>query len=248
MNPYDKLRGSMSFPINYELGRSMSTLSDSRGKAISQGCKNYVVKLVACKPGPEGGPPVECGFFNGFFYTDEAPLILTCGHIDGWDGATSYHALLYHGTPVEQRLDLQLIKFGRETGPQQTTDGIPFNGHAPDLALLRASSQPAHALRPFAAQVTTGDTVFVIGFKGKNEAQLTFDQGIVVYRGMQEMLLTGYADNGFSGCPVFSFDGFVAGMVVGCDGYTVKHTKAISTEIIHSWLRGGETICPGFLS
>jgi len=238
----------MGFSIDYELGRSMSTLSESRGKAIFQGCKNYVVKLIACKPGPEGGPLVECGFFNGFFYNDKEPLILTCGHIDGWNGATSYYALLYHGTPMEQRLDVEFIKVGSETGPQQAPDGTWFKGHEPDLALLKASGQPAHPPRPFAAQVTTGDTVFVIGFKGKNEAQLTFDQGIVAYRGMQEMLLTGYAENGFSGCPVISFDGFFAGMVVGCDGYTVKHTKAISAEIIHSWLQGGDAKFPGFLS
>jgi hypothetical protein len=249
MNASDRLRGSMGFPIDYELGRSLSALSDMRGKAIFEGCKNYVVKLVACKPGlTDGDPPVECGFFNGFFYTNEAPLILSCGHIDGFDGATSYHALMYHGTPFEQRLDLQLVKVGHPTGAQKTDNGIPFNGHSPDLVLLRASIQLARPPRPFASQVTTGDTIFIVGFKGKSEPQLTFDQGIVAHRGMQDMLVTGYADNGFSGCPIFSFDGFFAGMVLGYDGKTVKHTLAVSAQTIHEWLVGGDHVCPGFLS
>lgn len=183
------------------------------------------MKLVASKPGLKvTGPPIECGFFNGFFYTNKGPLILTHGHIDGFAGATLYHALLHPGTRMEERLDLELVKAGSSTGPQ-TNNGTPFNGHDPDLVLLRASKQLADPPRPFAAQVTTGDIVFVIGYKGKNKAQLTFDQGLVAYRGMNEMLVTCYADDGFSGCPIFNSNGFFAGMVLGFDGTTNKHTS-----------------------
>lgn len=121
-------------PVDLELSKNLAEQSATGGKAIFEGCKNFVVKLVACKPGlTDTDPPIECGFFTGFFYTDEDPVILTCGHVDGFDGATAYQALLYPGTPLEVRLDLELVKAGWPTGPQHTKDGIPFNGHAPDL-------------------------------------------------------------------------------------------------------------------
>lgn len=89
--------------------------------------------------------------------------------------------------------------------------------------------------------------MFIIGFKGKSEAQSTFDHGIVTYRGMQDMLLTRCTDKGFSGSPIFNFDGYFAGMVLGWDD-TLKQTTAVSVQTIHAWLVGGNKVCPGFQS
>ena len=66
MDPYDKLRGSMGFPIDLELDRAMSTYKEKKLVAIYKGCENYVVKLRCCS---ENG--TIKGFFNGFFYSPQ---------------------------------------------------------------------------------------------------------------------------------------------------------------------------------
>jgi hypothetical protein len=54
-----------------------------------------VVKLVFCSGGE------KTGFFNGFFYSD-GNLILSSGHISGFDGADKYEALFFQGTTLER--------------------------------------------------------------------------------------------------------------------------------------------------
>jgi hypothetical protein len=244
MNDYDRLLGSMGFPVDYMLGRSViSTAAEHKRKVIYEGCKNYVVKLECMKDNQ------VVGFFNGFMYHDDQPLILTSGHIDCYAEATNYFALFYEGTALQQRVELQSLMFGRPVGVNRTTDGITYNGHDPDLALFASSYKPVHGLRPFGAgQPSVGATVFIVGFKGKQEPQLSISEGHVSYVGIScfHVSITAYADNGYSGSPVFNADGYVIGMVMSGDGHTNKNVVAVPTTTIDTWLRMGENSYPGF--
>eukprot|EP00955_Chlamydomonas_euryale_P100183 365266-Chlamydomonas_euryale.AAC.3 len=241
MNDYDRLLGSMGFPIDYQLGRSViSAAAEHKRKVIYEGCKNYVVKLECLKDNK------VVGFFNGFMYHD-LPLILTSGHIDCYAGATNYFALFYEGTALQQKVELKPLKFGQPAGVQQTFDGIPYNAHDPDLALFESSHNPVHGCRPFGAgQPSVGATVFIIGFKDKEEPQLSISEGHVSYVGISCFHVAAYADNGYSGSPVFNADGYVIGMVMAGDGHTNKNVVVVPTTTIDNWLRLGEISHPGF--
>ena len=217
-------------------------------KVIYEGCKDYVVKLECMKDNQ------VVGFFNGFMYHDDQPLILTSGHIDCYAEATNYFAWFFEGTALQQRVELQSLMFGRPVGVNRTTDGITYNGHDPDLALF-ASNKPVHdghvmdmiyRPRPFGAgQPSVGATVFIVGFKGKQEPQLSISEGHVSYAGIScfHVSITAYADNGYSGSPVFNADGYVVGMVMSGDD---KNVVAVPTTTIDTWLRMGENSYPGF--
>lgn len=232
MDDYNMKRGAMNFPVDYELGAAVARHYEARRKSVYNACKNYVVKIICFTDDDK-----QCGFFNGFFYHDTAPYILTCGHIVRFEGATKYKALLFHGTSMEQQLDLQLTKHGQEVKHMQ---------FVPDVAVFTYScGQPLHPPRPFAATATVGDTVYVAGFKGCDEPQLVFSEGMVSYSGMGGMTITTYADNGFSGCPVFNMDGFIVGMVAGGDGLTIKQVNTVPALTIHGWLISSDPVCPG---
>jgi hypothetical protein len=237
----------MGFPVNYELGRAVSdNMAEMKRKAIYEGCKNYVVKLICLDTFGN-----TCGFFNGFMYCSDEPLILTSGHMINFNGATRYQATFFQGTACEQRVELQLVKTGFPIA-HTSSNGTPCVVYNPDTALFKydAKAIPPHPLRPYAAQASVGDTVFIAGFKGKEEPQLSFSDGIVSWIGWSknttEMHVTAYADNGYSGSPVFNADGYVIGMVKGGDGHTIKQVVVVPVANIHQWLGASEPVQPGF--
>jgi len=233
----------MGMPVDYELGRDIGT-DERKRKAIFEGCKDYVFKLV-CE---EGG--VVKGHFNGFMYTNEPPLILTSGHIMNYNGCSKYFACFYQGTEQADRVELQLLKAGLHQGTEQTSSGLTINEYSPDAAVFKfapGSSVPlVSAPRPFAATASVGDTAFIVGFKAKDEPQLSFSEGVVSYSGVTVLHTTAYADNGYSGSPVFNNDGFVIGMVQGDEGTTTKQVTAVPATVLHSWLSMLPPSCPGF--
>lgn len=229
MDPYDRLRGAMGFPVDYELGQRIMS-GEHKRTAIFGACKNYVVKLECQRD------DVVVGFFNGYMYCDD-PLILTAGHVNGYDGATKVFACFYEGTILSNRVELELIKVGNPLGSRLTSTGVIYNAYDPDCAVYKSPTPlPAASVRPYAATASVGDTSLIVGFKGKGEPQLSFSDGHVAYAGLSVLQVTNNADNGYSGSPVFNSAGFIIGMVQGEEGTTFKHVNVVPATIINQWL------------
>lgn len=236
MNHYDKLRGSMGFPIDYEMGSALAKHHTYKLKVIYEGCKNYVVKLQCTGHG-------NTSFFNGFFYSDNNH-ILTSGHIVGFNGADKYYAVFDKGTSQEATSELQLLHVGTLVREATNSSDVPFNVYVPDVAVFQCPYVPAHPPRPFAIRASPGDQVCVVGFRGVDEAQLSISDGIVSYVNMETMHITAHADEGYSGSPVLSSEGYVVGMVKVGVGTSIKQVEVVPADNIHSFLRSKGL--PGF--
>jgi hypothetical protein len=240
MDIYSKTRGV--FPVDYELGRVVSKYRQERRKQVLNVVKHQVVKIV-CSDG--NGDCV--GFFNAFFYLDTEPLLLTAGHIVGWNGATVYTAVLQQRTESELCVQLgQPIKVGAEAGMQHTAQGVAFMSRQPDIAVFRCPQQPPVPPRCSAALIAaTGDDFYSVGYKGVDEAQLVFSEGTITSVGLSGMVLSGCIDESFSGAPVFNSDGYLVGMVQGGDGTAIMQVNMVPTYTIHHFLQTGEPVLPG---
>jgi hypothetical protein len=75
-----------------------------------------------------------------------------------------------------------------------------------------------------------------VGFKGVEEPQLSISDGIVSYVGFDSMHITAHADDGYSGSPVLSTQGYVVGMIKGALGTTIKQVEVVSAQKIHDFL------------
>lgn len=84
--------------------------------------------------------------------------------------------------------------------------------------------------------VSPGDPVCVVGFKGVDEAQLSISDGIVSFSTMDTMHITAHADNGYSGSPVLSSDGYFVGMVKAGLGISIKQVEVVPAQVIHAFL------------
>ncbi|GIM01735.1 hypothetical protein Vretimale_6519 [Volvox reticuliferus] len=213
MENYNWLRANMGFDVDYELGRSLSSAVETKRKKIYDRCRRYVLKVLCEKDDGE-----LMGFFNGFLYCGTAPLLLTTGHIVG--GATKYFASFYDGEELQAKCEMTLLRFGGEAQSGDTAT------KEPDVAVFRVEGNiPSFPPPPFGASTTVGDTAYIIGYKGREDPQLTLSEGLVSYVGLSDILTTVFADKGYSGCPVFNSYGFVIGMVKGCDGNTIKQVS-----------------------
>jgi S1-C subfamily serine protease len=219
----------MCFPIDYELGQAIIKNNEAKLKAIYEACKGYVVKLISSKGGQNQG------FFNGFFYSD-SNIILSSGHICGFNGADKYEAVFYQGSTLEHRVELELLHVGSFVHDTTTHNGTPVKVYNPDVAVLECPNVPPHPPRPFAEHVTPGTLVCVVGFKGVEEPQLSISDGIVSYVGFDSMHITAHADDGYSGSPVLSTQGYVVGMIKGALGTTIKQVEVVSAQKIHDFL------------
>mmetsp|Transcript_37806 Transcript_37806/g.106836 ORF Transcript_37806/g.106836 Transcript_37806/m.106836 type:complete len:235 (-) Transcript_37806:67-771(-) len=216
---YNRRRGAMGFPVDYELGLAHSRVAETWREHIYTVSKVFVIK-ISCESGGR-----EIGFFNGFLYCDNAPYVITCGHIMKVQDVTRYLATTFDGTQRSSRVELAPRFHSLE---------------APDVAVFEyTSGVPPHAPRPLPAEVAIGQTVYVVGFKGMQEPQLTFTDGIVAhYNPFVDPLIscTAYADDVFSGSPVFNIYGFLVGMVQGCQGTTIHLVKLVPALEIHRFL------------
>ncbi|GAX78990.1 hypothetical protein CEUSTIGMA_g6430.t1 [Chlamydomonas eustigma] len=209
MDPYEKWRGSLGYPI--DLGHAVNKYKDMKLKAIYEGSRSNVVKLVCSK-----------------------------GHISGFDNADKYEALFFHGTEFEKSCELTLLHVGMFIRQDVSNTGCCFNVYSPDVAVLKCPDdvdvQTGHSPRPFAEQVYQGASVCIVGYKGVDEPQLSISDGIVSFVGLDIMHVTANADNGYSGSPVLSAQGYVVGMVKGGVGTTIKQVEVVAVKTIHDFL------------
>jgi len=219
------MRGLLGFPVDYEMGRALQAHGQSRSEALYNATKAYVVKLV-CKDAAGG----ECGFFNGFFYHDFEPYIVTTAHIIGFEGANQYVAMLFDGTCLSEQIVLEVVK----------------SNPAMDVAVFRSAARLPHPPCSQAAVVGISDTVYVVGFKARPEAQLMFNEGRVTHVSVDGTFTTSaYADAGFSGAPVFNMDGYFVGMVKSGDGRVILQPVCVGAISIHGALISEPHPLPG---
>ena len=100
--------------------------------------------------------------------------------------------------------------------------------------MLYCDNVPPHPHRPMARVCGVGDIATVVGFKGRAEPQLYYTDGVVSNLGLREMTITSHADNRYSGCPVFDLDGFLIGMVKGCQ--TMSEVVVVPSATIDALL------------
>ncbi|GAX78988.1 hypothetical protein CEUSTIGMA_g6428.t1 [Chlamydomonas eustigma] len=234
MDPYEKWRGSMGYPIDLEMGHAVNKYKDMKLKAINEGSRSNVVKLVCSKGNKRS-------FFNGFFYNNDSSLILSSGHISGFDNADKYEALFFHGTEFEKSCELTLLHVGMFIRQEVSNTGCCFNVYSPDVAVLKCPDdvdvQIGNSPRPFAEQVYQGASVCIVGYKGVDEPQLSISDGIVSFVGLDIMHVAANADNGYAGSPVLSSQGYVVGMVKGGVGTTIKQVvEVVAVNKIHNFL------------
>jgi len=228
---YYRRRGLLGFPVDYEMGHALQAHGQVRSKAIYDATKSYVVK-IECK----NAAGKVCGFFNGFFYHDVEPYIITTGHIIGFEGANQYVLMLFDGQ--SQQIALKVIKCDS----------------AADVAVFCCEKRLPHPLSSRAAPVNIADTVYVVGFRGSSDAQLTFNEGKVAVVSFDGTFLTSmYADEGFSGAPVFNMDCQFVGMVntrtmmhtKSGEGQAIKQVLCVGAPIIHYVLTSAPDPLPG---
>lgn len=222
---YDRMRGPLGFPVDYEMGRALQAHGQSRSEAVYNATKAYVVKLV-CKDASGR----ECGFFNGFFYHDSEPYIVTTAHIIGFEGANQYVAMLFDGTHLSEQIVLEVVK----------------NNFAMDVAVFRSAARLPHPPCSQAVLVGIAHTVYVVGFKARTDAQLTFNEGRVTHASVDgTFTISAYADAGFSGAPVFNMDGYFVGMVKGSEGQVILQPVCVGAISINSALVSEPHPLPG---
>jgi len=225
------MRGAFGFPVHPELAKTLAQYMERQGKMVFEISKHLVVKIVCVKQAADGTPQI-CGFFNGFFYHDTDPLIITVGRIKGFAGATRYCAMFPDGTQHE----LTIKKSGL---PKEECFNSVHICFWPDVTIMECDQQPAHPPRPYASVASVNETVFVTGFKRADDAQLVLSQATVSYDGMDGMTITGYTDIGFPGSPVFSANAAVVGMVIGGEGSSINQVKMVPATSIHQLLQSG---------
>lgn len=228
MDPYNRLRASMGFPIDFELGRAYTHAIQNKNHSILAFAKNFVVKIVVML----AASAQEVAYLNGFFYHDTEPLIVTSGHImNSVTDKTIIVAKMFDGTALAKEFKMTLVKHGAHSG------AVP-SSYNPDIAVFRVSEMPAHPPRPTGREAQIGDIACIVGFKGRHEPQLSFADGSVSFIDMEFMTVTAYGDNGLSGSPIFDSDGFLIGMVEGgeAEGMTNKQVRAVSAKTLHHFL------------
>ena len=197
----------MGFPVDHDIGLVAAAHWRQHVFAVS---KVFVVK-ISCESSGQ-----EKGFFNGFMYCGNAPYVITTGHIMALQDVTRYVAITPDGTSVE----------------------LTPKVHSLNVAVFECNCEvPPLTKRPLPAEVAVAQTVYIVGFKGVQEPQLTFTDGIVAhYNPFVDPLIycTAYADKGLRGSPVFNMYGFLVGMVHGCRGTTIQQVPALE---IHRFLQ-----------
>lgn len=225
----------MSCPVDLEVDEAMFAYKKNKLQAIYKGSMDYVVKIICSS---EAGNPSSRCIFNGFFY-GEGNLILSSSRIANFNGADKYEALFFEGDgQLPKCCRLTLLMVGALVRQETTAENVTYAVHRPDVAVFECPSNdvPPHRPRPYGEQVHLGSSVCFIGYKAVDEPQLSISEGIVSYTSLDTMRITAHADDEFSGSPVFSTQGYVAGMIGGRVGSSINQVEVVDVTTLHLFL------------
>jgi S1-C subfamily serine protease len=133
--------------------------------------------------------------------------------------------------------------------PDGTQSDVIIIGQDPvaDISVIKVDrSCPLPNLRHNAPSV--GDTVYILGFSSGSE--LNFTKGMVTSMEQAAIFTTdAYADNGFSGGPVFNLHMEIVGMVKGGAGFvqgiTNQQVRCINVAKVEGFVSGMMALSPG---
>eukprot|EP00798_Chlamydomonas_sp_ICE-L_P010995 gene10995-18991_t len=105
-----------------------------------------------------------------------------------------------------------------------------------DISVIKVDAPcPLPTVRHTAPNV--GDTVYFLGFS--SASKLNFTKGMVTSMEQAAIFTTdAYADNGFSGGPVFNLHMELVGMVLGGAGITNQHVRCVHVAKVEGFVSG----------
>ena len=105
-----------------------------------------------------------------------------------------------------------------------------------DISVIKVDAPcPLPTVRHTAPNV--GDTVYFLGFS--SASKLNFTKGMVTSMEQAAIFTTdAYADNGFSGGPVFNLHMELVGMVLGGAGITNQHVRCVNVAKVEGFVSG----------
>jgi len=195
MDPYFKhyQMSRFRFGMDTELDpQQLALATQTNDHNICEKMSPYMVKINTKNP---DGSIASCG--SGFHAINTKHALVTSAHVVLPE---SKELLVCY--PDGSQGQAKLITKDRET----------------DVALVKADRYcNLPTLRSRTASM--GDTVYILGFSGASN-DLNFTKGMVSSLHQGGFTTTAFADNGFSGGPVFSIHMELLGMVRGGAGYT----------------------------
>ncbi len=157
---------------------------------------------------------------TSFYFIHGARLLVTAAHVVSAAGCTDTIVALY---PTGEQSDVKVIAMDKTA----------------DIAVIKVDRPCSfHNVRHTYACI--GDTVYKLGFSTGSE--LNFTKGMVTSRDQATFTTDAYADNGFSGGPVFNHRMELLGMVLGgadfLQGLTNKQVRCVTVGKLDGFVRG----------
>lgn len=181
--------------------------------------QKHMVKLVCKNTTGE-----ECGVFNGFFYNDFEPYIVSTANIIGFEGANQYVAILFDNNCFSEKNEvvLEVVKINSAIG----------------VVVFRSNKNIPHLPCSQSVVVGTSHSVFMVGFKIHSccsDGQLIFNEGRVTHVNVDgTFVINVNIDGVFSGAPIFNTNGYFVGMVKSGDALQTVCISAISIQnVLH---------------
>lgn len=206
------------FGLDTELDPQQLTLAtQTNDQNICDKMSPYMVKINMKNL---DGSIVSCG--SGFHAINTTYTLLTSAHVVFPE---SKELLVYY--PNGSQCQAKLIAKDRET----------------DVALIKGDRYCSNLPTLRFRTASMGDTVYILGFsRGSND--LNFTKGMVSSLHQGGFTTTAFADNGFSGGPVFNIHTELLGMVRGGAGYTQGLVSCVNVDTINGFVAAIRTVLP----
>lgn len=213
----------LRFGLDTELdAQQLALATQTNDHNICEKMSPYMVKIKMKNP---DGSIASCG--SGFRAINTTHALVTSAHVV----LPESKELLVYYPDDGSRGQAKLITKDRET----------------DVALVKADrycNLPTLRFRT----ASTGDTVYILGFSEASN-DLSFAKGVVSSLHQGGFATTAFADNGFSGAPVFSIHMELLGMVVrggaGCtQGLANQQVSCVNVDAINGFVGALRAVIP----
>lgn len=213
-NKYNMAR--LRFGLDAELDPyQLALATQTNDKNIHEKMCPYLVSLKSKKV---DGSIHPAG--TGFYIIHDQHLLVTAAHVVSAIGSTD-----------------QLVAF-YSTGVQSDVKVIAKDMVA-DIAVIKVDHSCSLPSVRF-IDPCIGETVYILGFS--SGSQLNFTKGMVTSKGMGTFTTSAYADNGFSGGPVFNLSMELVGMVLGgagfAQGLTNQQVRCVTVDQLDGFVKG----------
>lgn len=233
----------MDYKIDGELGKMIGTAEETRSKEIFGQLEVIACKIVLKGLDPETNEDRIC-FFNGYFYSPEKNLIITSGHLVGFNGLINPKYYYWHiprGSAVVRTVyEMEVVK--------SVTDATLLKPiYEEDREGFSIDREYYGSLIAVSTGITPGTRVYIVAYLPTDKTTQIYSHGIVncVSHGGSCFTTDASCDHGWSGAPVFTALGELAGMVEQGVGHAIVRTECIGSDKVDSFLTMVEPRLPG---